>query len=110
MELREKMNNEGSKAVRRALRIWQALKGFSHTGLSNAELSRITGESAPNVTRSLAPLIAEGLVVKLDNGRFAHGVRTLQIANAHKEHVDRMIQRINQTEGMIIAGSHPTNF
>lgn len=104
------MNNEGSKAVRRALRIWISLKGFSHTGLTNSEICRITGESAPNVTRALAPLMAEGLVVRLDNGRFAHGVRTLQIATAHKEHVERMIQRINQTEGMIIAGSRPANF
>lgn len=97
--------NKGSNSAKRVLRVWQALKGHSATGLSNSDLCRMLGESAPNVTRALITLIEEGLVTKLENGRFAHGTKTLQIATAHQEHVARLRQRIDQMEANIRAGS-----
>lgn len=96
----------GINAAKRVLRVWQALKGHSAVGLSNTEICRITGESAPNVTRALNTLIEEGFVNKLENGRFAHGVKTLQIAVAHFDHVQRMRQRLDQTEAAIRAGAY----
>lgn len=94
-----------SSAAKRVLRIWQALKGHSITGLSNADLISLTGESAPNVTRSIATLMEEDLVVKLPNGRFAHSVKTLQIALAHADHIARTRQQIDDLERRVIAGS-----
>lgn len=91
-------------AAKRVLRVWLALKGHSTSGLSNSEICRMTGESAPNVTRALTTLIEEGLVLKLENGRFAHGIKTLQIAAAHFDHVQRLRQRLDQTEAAIRAG------
>lgn len=96
--------NKGSNAAKRVLRVWMTLKGYSLTGLSNSEISKMLGESAPNVTRALNTLIEEGLVVKLDNNRFAHSIKTLQIAAAHQEHINRMRQRTDQLQAAVKAG------
>lgn len=101
-----KKQTHSINSAKRVLRVWKALKGHSATGLSNSEISRMLGESAPNVTRALTTLIEEGLVTRLDNGRFAHGVATLQIATAHQNHVQRMRQRIDQLEIAVKAGSY----
>lgn len=99
------MTSKGSNAAKRVLRVWQALKGQSATGLSNSDICKMLGESAPNVTRALITLMEEGLVEKNQNGRFSHSVKTLQIATAHQEHIARLRQRIDQLEANIRAGS-----
>ena len=49
------------------------------TGLSNQELAAMTGESPTSVSRALATLMTEDLVVRFENGRYAHGIATLQL-------------------------------
>lgn len=90
-------------AATKVLDVWLALAGHTITGLSNNEISKATGQPAPNVTRALNTLIDRGLVSKLDNGRFAHSVRTLGIAQAHADHIARLSGRINETAGRITA-------
>ena len=94
-----------SSAAKRVLRVWQVLKGHSISGLSNSDICRALGDSAPNVTRAITTLIEEDLVVKLPDGRFAHSVKTLQIALAHADHVSRMRKRIDDLEQRVHAGS-----
>jgi len=101
-----KTNNNTSSAAKRVLRVWQSLKGHSITGLSNSEICGLVSDSAPNVTRALATLIDEDLVTKLPSGRFAHSVKTLQIAVAHFDHIDRTRQRIHDMESSVQAGSY----
>jgi len=94
-----------STSALRALRVLKALKGHSLTGLSNGEIAAATGESAPNVTRALAALIAEGLATRLDNGRYAHDMALLQIAQAHYHHIDTITRRaaeMNQRMGTAV--------
>jgi len=93
-------------SAQRVLRVWKALRGHTLTGLSNQELATMTGESAANVSRALATLAAESLVSKLDNGRYAHSIATLQIAQAHAEHCERVTARIAQINQNIVAGMH----
>jgi len=45
-------------SAQRVLRVWKALRGHTLTGLSNQELAQATGESAANVSRALATLMA----------------------------------------------------
>lgn len=92
-------------SAQRVLRVWKALRGHTHTGLSNQELAAMTGESAVNISRALATLMAEDLVVRFDNGRYAHGMATLQIAQAHANHCERLNARIIETNQRIAAGS-----
>ncbi|MNR41590.1 hypothetical protein D3C85_1599920 [compost metagenome] len=50
-------------------------------------------------------LIEEGLAVKLDNGRFAHSIVMLQIAQAHAEHMAGVNRRMNEINQRVAAGS-----
>ncbi len=92
-------------AAARVLRVLKALKGHTVTGLSNTELAQLTGDSPSNITRAMQTLIEEGLAVKLDNGRFAHSVGVLQIAQAHAEHMARLQYRMQEINQRIAAGS-----
>ncbi|TWC18606.1 IclR-like helix-turn-helix domain-containing protein [Pseudomonas sp. SJZ085] len=92
-------------AAARVLRALKALKGHTVTGLSNAELAQLTQDSPSNITRAMQTLIDEGLAVKLDNGRFAHSVGVLQIAQAHAEHMARLTGRMQEINQRIAAGS-----
>lgn len=92
-------------AAARVLRVLKALKGHTITGLSNVELAQLTGDSPSNITRAMQTLIEEGLAVKLDNGRFAHSVGVLQIAQAHAEHMARLQGRMQEINQRIAAGS-----
>lgn len=92
-------------ASARVLRALKALKGHTITGLSNIELAQLTGDSPSNITRAMQTLIEEGLAVKLDNGRFAHSVGMLQIAQAHAEHMARLQGRMQEINQRIAAGS-----
>ncbi|MNV98590.1 IclR helix-turn-helix domain protein [compost metagenome] len=89
----------------RVLRVLKALKGHTITGLSNAELAQMAGDSPSNVTRAMQVLIEEGLAVKLDNGRFAHSIVMLQIAQAHAEHMAGVNRRMNEINQRVAAGS-----
>jgi len=92
-------------SAQRALRVLKALKGATFTGISNSEIAKAINESPSNVTRSLDVLIAEGFVLRLDNGRFAHSVALLQIAQAHADHTARLQARMTETTQRIAAGS-----
>lgn len=90
----------------RVLRVLKALKGHTVTGISNIELAQLTKDSPTNITRAMQTLIEEGLAVKLDNGRFAHSVGMLQIAQAHAEHMARLTDRMQEINQRIAAGSN----
>ncbi|MHC8342273.1 helix-turn-helix domain-containing protein [Pseudomonas sp. RT6P73] len=92
-------------AAARVLRVLKALKGHTVTGLSNTELAQLAKDSPSNITRAMQTLIEEGLAVKLDNGRFAHSVGMLQIAQAHAEHMARLTDRMQEINQRIAAGS-----
>ncbi|WP_416739255.1 helix-turn-helix domain-containing protein [Pseudomonas sp. NFX71] len=92
-------------AAARVLRVLKALKGHTVTGLSNTELAQLTDDSPSNITRVMQTLIEEGLALKLDNGRFAHSVAMLQIAQAHAEHMARVTGRMQEINQRIAAGS-----
>ncbi|KJZ61680.1 helix-turn-helix domain-containing protein [Pseudomonas fluorescens] len=97
--------NRTVSAAARVLRVLKALKGHTVTGLSNSELAYLTQDSPSNITRAMQTLIEEGLAVKLDNGRFAHSVGVLQIAQAHAEHMVRLTGRMQEINQRIAAGS-----
>lgn len=89
----------------RVLRALSALQGHSLDGLSNSDLAKGLGESPANVTRYMATLIAVGWAVKLDNGRFAPGMKALQFAQAHANEMAGMQNRINEINQRVLAGS-----
>ncbi|QHJ84354.1 MAG: hypothetical protein [Caudoviricetes sp.] len=94
-----------STSGRRILKVLKALKGYTLTGLSNGDIAKMINESPVNVTRSLQTLIEEGLVIKLDNGLFAHSVQMLQIAQAHAIHINKMQDQITEITQRITAGA-----
>ncbi|WP_368762663.1 HTH domain-containing protein [Klebsiella michiganensis] len=94
-----------STSARRTLLVLIALKGHTMTGLSNGELAKALNVSPANISRDLATLVESGLVIQLDNGRYAHSVQMLQIATAHAEHMSRLQARMNETNQRILAGS-----
>lgn len=96
---------QGAQNTRRALRILKAMRGATFTGVSNAELAKALGETAPNVSRALDVLVDEGFAVRLDNGRYAHSIALLQIAQAHADHAARLQQRMTETAQRITAGA-----
>lgn len=89
----------------RILRVLKALKGQTLNGLANGELAKALGESPANINRALNTLIAEGLAVKLDNGRFAPGIALLQIAQAHANEMAMAQGRINEINQRVLAGA-----
>ncbi|MBL5859534.1 HTH domain-containing protein [Serratia fonticola] len=94
-----------SSSASRTLKVLIALKGHTMTGLSNGELAKALNVSPANISRDLATLVAEGLAIQLDNGRYAHSVQMLQIATAHAEHIARMQSRMDEITQRITAGS-----
>lgn len=89
----------------RVLKVLIALRGHTITGLSNQDLARGLNESPSAITRALQNLIEAGLAVKLDNGRFAHSVQMLQIAQAHAQHIVQLQNRISEVNQRIAAGA-----
>ncbi|PHV02813.1 helix-turn-helix domain-containing protein [Iodobacter sp. BJB302] len=89
----------------RVLQVLKALRGHTITGLSNKDLADALGCSPATITRDMADLIDAGLAVKLENGRFAHSVQMLQIAQAHAEHVAKLQSRIIEINCRIAAGA-----
>ena len=87
----------------RVLKVFKALEAHPIIGVSNKEIADGLGISPAYVSRDLDDLIAEGLVVKLDNGRYAYSVKTLQIAEQFrrqhegiKAKMDELNQRVNK--------------
>jgi DNA-binding IclR family transcriptional regulator len=89
----------------RVLRVLKALRGHTFTGLSNSELAKALGESPATINRCLNTLIAEGMATRLDTGRFALSIATLQIAQAHAEEMARAQNRINEINQRVLAGA-----
>jgi len=99
------MTKDTTSSARRALRVLKLLKGHTLTGLANKEIAEALGESPVNVSRALADLQDEGLVAKLDSGRFAHSVAMLQIAQAHVAHMAGLADRMTEINRRVAAGA-----
>ena len=84
------MNEKGT----RLLKVFKALEAHPIIGISNKEISDGLGISPVHVSRDLDDLIAEGLVVKLDNGNFAYSIKTLQIAERFRRQHERLQSKI----------------
>ncbi|MDO4247480.1 MAG: DNA-binding protein [Neisseria sp.] len=80
----------------RVLRVFKALEAHPIIGVSNKEISDGLGISPVHVSRDLDDLIAEGLVVKLDNGNFAYSIKTLQIAERFRRQQERLQSKISE--------------
>ena len=94
-------NNTSNKGSR-VLRVLKALDAHPIIGVSNKEIADGLGISPTHVTRDLNDLIAEGLVVKLDNGNFAYSVAMLQIAERFRQQQENMqakLAELNQRVG-----------
>ena len=78
----------------RLLKVFKALEAHPILGISNKEISDGLGISPVHVSRDLDDLIAEGLVVKLDNGNFAYSIKTLQIAERFRRQHERLQSKI----------------
>lgn len=82
----------------RVLKVFKALKAHPIIGISNKEISDGLGISPVYVSRDLDDLIAEGLVVKLDNGNFAYSIKTLQIAEGFRRQTEYLRDKLEETD------------
>lgn len=89
----------------RALRILKALKGHSLDGMSNGELANAINDSAVNVSRVMETLVEEGMVKRLESGRYAPGQQLLYIAMAFTNEMSAGQARIAELTQSVIAGS-----
>lgn len=85
-----------SKKGCRVLKVFKALEGHPIIGISNKEISDGLGIPPASVSRDLEDLIAEGLVVKLDNGNFAYSIRTLQIAERFRQQHEAIAAKLEE--------------
>lgn len=83
-----------SKKGCRMLKVFKVLEGHPIIGISNKEISDSLGILPASVSRDLEDLIAEGLVVKLNNGNFAYSIRTLQIVERFRQQHERLQSKI----------------
>lgn len=95
------MNREKMNSATRVLRIIKVMQHRSYLGMSNKEIAEAIGESAVNVSRALAVLIAEGFVHKLTTNDFAFTPFFAQIATKHLAEIDFNIQRAEETKQRI---------
>ncbi len=91
-------------SVRRALRIIKALKGQALTGLSNSELAQHLQESPVNITRATQVLVDEGMLIKLESGRYALSSQLLHIAQLHAIEMQTAQDRLNEMQQRLMAG------
>lgn len=103
------MNKEATATtattLRRGLRIIKALKGRSLHGLSNREIAAAIGDSEVNVCRAMPALIDEGLVQRLESGRYAPGMVLLQISQSFASEMASTQARISEMNQRVMAGS-----
>lgn len=92
--------------LRRGLKVFKALKGRSLHGLSNKEIALAIGDSEVNVCRAMPALIDEGLVQRLESGRYAPGMQLLYIAQAFSNEMAAGQARIAELNQRVLAGSH----
>ena len=95
-----------SNTGQRVLDVLKVLRGHSLDGLSNKDIASALGCPASAVTRATTDLIEAGLVVKLDNGRFAHSIQMLQIAVAHSREIEKASARFSELNQRVAAGAH----
>ncbi|EGA3601759.1 helix-turn-helix domain-containing protein [Salmonella enterica] len=100
------MSKSTSTPLQRGLRILKALKGKSLHGLSNRELAKALGESEVNISRAIETLTEEGLVQRLDTGRYAPGMQLLYIAQAFSNEMAAGQARIAELNQRVLAGSN----
>ncbi|HAT1685148.1 TPA: helix-turn-helix domain-containing protein [Klebsiella oxytoca] len=100
------MSEKVNSTLCRGLRILKALKGKSLHGLSNKELAKALGESEANISRAISSLIKEGMVQRLDTGRYAPGMQLLFIAQAFSNEMATAQARIAELNQRVLAGSH----
>ena len=89
----------------RVLKVLKAMKAHPLIGISNKELADALNISPASVSRDLDDLIAEGLVQKLDNGRYGYSVQMLRIAERYRRDNELMRQRMNELEQRVDKGS-----
>ncbi len=87
----------------RVLRVLNALRGQTLTGLSNSELAKALGESPANITRYMDTLIEAGFATRLPTGRFAPSIGFLQYAMATADELNRAMARITEIQARISA-------
>jgi len=90
------MTSKASIKGSRILKVLKALKAHPLVGISNKDIADALNISPVYVSRDLDDLIAEGLVQRLDNGRFGYSVQMLQIAERY--HRDEMMIRQRMDE------------
>ncbi|HFW3086954.1 TPA: helix-turn-helix domain-containing protein [Salmonella enterica subsp. enterica serovar Reading] len=100
------MSENTNPSLRRGLRILKALKGRSLNGLSNRELAKALGESEVNISRAIGTLVDEGMVQRLESGRYAPGMQLLYIAQAFSNEMATAQARIAELNQRVLAGSH----
>ena len=90
-----------SKRVQRLLRVFIALDEHPIIGLSNKDLSVGLGLTPSQVSRDIDDLVASGLVIKLENGNYAYGIKTLQIAERFRKQQERLNARLQELENTL---------
>ena len=80
----------------RLLKVFKALEAHPIIGISNKDISDGLGISPVHVSRDLDDLIAEGLVVRLENGNFAYSIKTLQIAERFRRQHERLQSKLEE--------------
>lgn len=101
------MSGKKGSSARRVLKVLKMLKGHNRNGLSNKEIAEALGETPVNVSRALAVLEDEGLVVKLESGRWGHSVLMIQIAQAFANDMAAAQERIHEINRRVLAGAAP---
>ncbi|HGJ8808362.1 TPA: DNA-binding protein [Neisseria gonorrhoeae] len=90
-----------SKKAQRLLRVFLAMDAHPVIGISNKELSDGLGLTLSQVSRDIDDLVASGLVIKLENGNYAYGIKTLQIAERFRKQQERLNARLQELENRI---------
>ncbi|HFA6387019.1 TPA: winged helix-turn-helix transcriptional regulator [Neisseria gonorrhoeae] len=90
-----------SKKAQRLLRVFLAMDAHPVIGISNKELSDGLGLTPSQVSRDINDLVASGLVIKLENGNYAYGIKTLQIAERFRKQQERLNARLQELENRI---------
>ncbi len=92
-------------SARRVLRIQKIMKGHTLHGLSNGEIARALDETPVNISRALTVLMEEGLVTKLESGRYGPGLELAQLGVAHLNELDMAERRISEIRQRTMAGA-----
>ncbi len=85
-----------SESARRTLRVMKILKGRTIDGLAVIDIATAINETPTNTVRCLQDLSVEGLVEKKPTGRYSLSIQMHQIAEAHREEMQRARQRLDE--------------